>query len=126
MYLEPVDQMAAMVVAYVGIGVLLILSVASDIDPANRSLVMGCWFGIALTLDIGSRYEHSVANMRPLLVALLGSHLDTNPVLGLARQHRRWRGHHGPRLLGLVAVLCRAGAGGARLARLGRMRMARP
>ena len=73
MYLELVDQMAATAVAktaflkrspvgfwissmmagaYVGIGILLIFSVGSDVDPAYRSLVMGCSFGIALTLVI--------------------------------------------------------------------------
>jgi nitrite transporter len=73
MYLESVDQMAATAVAkaqflkrsplgfwissmmagaYVGIGILLIFSVGSDVDPAYRALVMGCSFGIALTLVI--------------------------------------------------------------------------
>ena len=73
MYLDSVDQMAATAVAkasfmkrsplgfwissmmagaYVGIGILLIFSVGSDVDPAYRSLVMGCSFGIALTLVI--------------------------------------------------------------------------
>ncbi|MGE5270986.1 MAG: formate/nitrite transporter family protein, partial [Thiohalocapsa sp.] len=73
MYLETVDQMAAtaatkaaflkraplgfwlssmMAGAYVGIGILLIFSVGSDVDPAYRALVMGCSFGIALTLVI--------------------------------------------------------------------------
>jgi nitrite transporter NirC len=73
MYLESVDLMAAtaaaktaflkrsplgfwlssmMAGAYVGIGILLIFSVGSDVDPAYRALVMGCSFGIALTLVI--------------------------------------------------------------------------
>ncbi len=73
MYLDSVDQMAAtaaakaaffkrspvgfwlssmMAGAYVGIGILLIFSVGSDVDPAYRALVMGCSFGIALTLVI--------------------------------------------------------------------------
>ncbi|HTZ36765.1 MAG TPA: formate/nitrite transporter family protein, partial [Stellaceae bacterium] len=73
MYLESVDQMAAtaaakaafmkrsplgfwissmMAGAYVGIGILLIFSVGSDVDPAYRALVMGCSFGLALTLVI--------------------------------------------------------------------------
>ncbi len=38
--------------AYVGIGILLILSVGETIDPSLRSLVMGCSFGIALTLVV--------------------------------------------------------------------------
>jgi len=73
MFLDSVDQMAAtaaakvaflkrspggfwvssmMAGAYVGIGILLIFSVGSDVDPAYRSLVMGCSFGIALTLVV--------------------------------------------------------------------------
>jgi nitrite transporter len=38
--------------AYVGIGILLIFSVGSDVDPGYRALVMGCSFGVALTLVI--------------------------------------------------------------------------
>jgi len=73
MYLETVDQLAATAVAksaylkrtpaaffisammagaYVGLGIILIFSVGSDVDPAYRSLVMGASFGIALTLVI--------------------------------------------------------------------------
>jgi nitrite transporter len=73
MFLESIDQMAGtaaakatflrnspggfwissmMAGAYVGIGILLIFSVGSDVDPAYRSLVMGCSFGIALTLVV--------------------------------------------------------------------------
>jgi nitrite transporter NirC len=73
MYLETVDQLAATAVAktaflkrtpsgffissmlagaYVGLGIILIFSVGSDVDPAYRALVMGCSFGVALTLVI--------------------------------------------------------------------------
>jgi nitrite transporter NirC len=73
MYLETVDQLAAtaaaktaflkrtpsgfflsamMAGAYVGLGIILIFSVGSDVDPAYRALVMGCCFGVALTLVI--------------------------------------------------------------------------
>jgi nitrite transporter NirC len=38
--------------AYVGIGIILIFCIGSDVDPAYRSLVMGASFGIALTLVI--------------------------------------------------------------------------
>src|ERR1700694_6022502 len=38
--------------AYVGLGIILIFSVGSDVDPAYRALVMGAAFGIALTLVI--------------------------------------------------------------------------
>lgn len=73
MYLETVDQLAATAAtktaflkrtpagffvssmlagAYVGLGIILIFSVGSDVDPAYRALVMGCSFGVALTLVI--------------------------------------------------------------------------
>ncbi len=38
--------------AYVGLGIILIFSVGSDVDPAYRGLIMGASFGIALTLVI--------------------------------------------------------------------------
>jgi nitrite transporter len=38
--------------AYVGLGIILIFSVGSDVDPAYRPLIMGVSFGIALTLVI--------------------------------------------------------------------------
>ncbi len=43
---------AMMAGAYIGLGIILIFSVGSDIDPAYRPLVMGASFGIALTLVI--------------------------------------------------------------------------
>jgi len=38
--------------AYVGVGIILILTLGNDADPASRNLVMGCFFGIALVLII--------------------------------------------------------------------------
>lgn len=73
MYLETVDQLAVaaagksaflkrsplgfwisamMAGAYVGLGVILIFSIGSDVDAAYRSLIMGASFGIALTLVV--------------------------------------------------------------------------
>ena len=43
---------AMMAGAYVGVGILLIFSVGENVDPSVRNLVMGCSFGIALTLVI--------------------------------------------------------------------------
>jgi nitrite transporter len=43
---------AMMAGAYVGIGIILIFSVGSDVDPGYRSLIMGASFGIALILVI--------------------------------------------------------------------------
>jgi nitrite transporter NirC len=38
--------------AYVGVGIMLILTLGNDVDPASRNLVMGGFFGIALILII--------------------------------------------------------------------------
>jgi nitrite transporter NirC len=38
--------------AFIGLGIILIFSLGSDVDPAYRSLVMGATFGIALTLVV--------------------------------------------------------------------------
>ncbi|HEX3972559.1 MAG TPA: nitrite transporter NirC [Stellaceae bacterium] len=38
--------------AFVGLGIILIFSLASDVDPAYRAIVMGATFGVALTLVI--------------------------------------------------------------------------
>ena len=43
---------AMMAGAYVGLGIILIFSIASDVEPAYRPLIMGASFGIALTLVI--------------------------------------------------------------------------
>lgn len=73
MFLDTVDQMAQtaaaktaflkrnpggffvssmMAGAFVGLGIILIFCIGSDVDPAYRALIMGCSFGIALTLVI--------------------------------------------------------------------------
>ncbi len=38
--------------AYVGIGIILILTLGNEADPLSRNLIMGCFFGITLTLII--------------------------------------------------------------------------
>src|SRR5665213_2522181 len=43
---------AMMAGAYVGLGIILIFSIGSDVDPAYRGLIMGASFGIALTLVV--------------------------------------------------------------------------
>ena len=43
---------AMMAGAYVGLGILLIFSIGSDVDPAYRGLIMGASFGLALILVI--------------------------------------------------------------------------
>jgi len=43
---------AMMAGAYVGVGIILIMSIAHGIDPSIRALVMGVSFGVALTLVV--------------------------------------------------------------------------
>lgn len=38
--------------AYVGVAIMLILTLGNEADPASRNLIMGCFFGIALSLII--------------------------------------------------------------------------
>jgi len=38
--------------AYVGIAIMLILTLGNEAEPAHRNLIMGCFFGIALSLII--------------------------------------------------------------------------
>jgi len=38
--------------AYVGVGVILILTLGNDAEPTSQNLIMGCFFGIALVLII--------------------------------------------------------------------------
>lgn len=38
--------------AYVGIGIILILTLGNEVDPASQKLIMGCFFGITLTLIV--------------------------------------------------------------------------
>lgn len=43
---------AMMAGAYIGLGIILIFSIGSDVDPAYRPLIMGASFGIALILVV--------------------------------------------------------------------------
>lgn len=38
--------------AYVGVGIILSLTLGNDADPANVKLIMGCFFGITLTIIV--------------------------------------------------------------------------
>lgn len=38
--------------AYVGIGIILILTLGNEVAPTSQKLIMGCFFGITLTLII--------------------------------------------------------------------------
>jgi nitrite transporter len=57
--------------AYVGIGILLIFSVGQNVDPSIRNLVMGCSFGIALTLVIFAGSELFTGHAMYMTLGLL-------------------------------------------------------
>ena len=38
--------------AYVGIGIILILTLGNEVEPQSQKLIMGCFFGITLTLIV--------------------------------------------------------------------------
>jgi nitrite transporter len=103
MYLESVDQMASMAVAkasfmkrsplgfwvssmlagaYVGIGILLIFSIGSDVDPAYRALVMGCSFGIALTLVIFAGSDLFTGHTMFMTIGVLRGRIGWNDLAG--------------------------------------------
>jgi len=58
--------------AYVGVGILLIFSVGESVDPSIRNLVMGCSFGIALTLVIFAGSELFTGHSMFMAFGLLG------------------------------------------------------
>lgn len=99
---------AMMAGAYVGLGIILIFSVGSDVDPSYRPLIMGASFGIALTL-----------------VVFAGSDLFTGHTmfmpLGLLRQRVGWTEFAGAWIVSwlgnlagaaVLAILFIAGGGG--------------
>jgi len=62
---------AMMAGAYVGLGILLIFSVGENVDPSVRHLVMGCSFGIALTLVIFAGSELFTGHTMYMTMGLL-------------------------------------------------------
>lgn len=62
---------AMMAGAYVGIGILLIFSVGENVDPSVRNMVMGCSFGIALTLVIFAGSELFTGHTMYMTLGLL-------------------------------------------------------
>ena len=91
---------AMMAGAYIGIGILLIFGVGENVDPSVRSLVMGCSFGIALTLVIFAGSElftgHAMFMTLGLLAGAtslgdLGRSWGRDVVRKLDRMHRAER-----------------------------------
>lgn len=95
--------------AYVGVGILLIFSVGETVDPSVRSLVMGCSFGIALTLVIFAGSELFTGHA---MFMTLGCLSGTTTIRDLGRSWMTtWFGN----LLGCIvlALLFVMGGGGS-------------
>jgi len=94
--------------AYVGIGILLIFSVGQNIGPSVRNLVMGCSFGIALTLVVFAGSELFTGHAMYMTLCLLAG---ATTLRDLARGWAvTWLGN----LVGciLLAILFVLGGGG--------------
>ena len=132
MYLDTVDQMATMAVAksgflkrnpfgfllsammagaYVGLGIILIFSVGSDVDPAYRPLIMGVSFGIALTLVIFAGSDLFTGHTMFMPMGVLRGKIKTGDMLSA------WLCSWAGNLLGCAALagLFIAGGGGLML-----------
>ena len=97
--------------AYVGIGVILILSVGATLDPAWQKLIMGVSFGIALTLVVFAGSELFTGHTMYMVFGKLKG-TTTWGDLG-----KVWAGSWTFNLVGSVglALLFAAGGGGALL-----------
>ncbi|MGH6967779.1 MAG: nitrite transporter NirC [Stellaceae bacterium] len=130
MYLETVDKLAAtaaakgaflkraplgfllsamMAGAYIGLSIILIFSVGSDVDPAYRPLIMGVSFGIALTLVIFAGSDLFTGHTMIMPLGVLRGKAGLGDLLGC------WTGSWIGNLLGsaLLAVIFIAGGGGS-------------
>ena len=100
---------AMMAGAYIGIGILLIFGVGENVDPSVRSLVMGCSFGIALTLVIFAGSELFTGHAMFMTLGLLAG------ATSLGDLGRSWVVTWFGNLIGCIAlsVLFVVGGGGA-------------
>ena len=98
--------------AYVGLGIILIFSVASSIDPAWQKLVMGVSFGIALTLVVFAGSELFTGHTMYMTIGWLKRKTS------LTDLSKIWAISWSFNLLGSVALalIFVAGGGGALLA----------
>jgi len=103
---------AMMAGAYVGLGIILIFSVGSDADPAYRALIMGCSFGIALTLVVFAGSDLFTGHTMFMPMGLLRGRVGWGDLASVGVMS--WPGN----LVGagLLAALLVAGGGGAALA----------
>jgi nitrite transporter NirC len=97
--------------AYVGLGIILIFSIGSDVDPAYRALVMGASFGIALTLVIFAGSELFTGHTMFMTLGVLRGRASLSELGGC------WAASWIGNLVGcaLLAMLFVAGGGGAML-----------
>lgn len=97
--------------AYVGLGIILIFSVGSDVDAAYRALIMGGSFGIALTLVVFAGSDLFTGHTMYMSLGLMRRRVRLSE-LGTAWA-MTWLGN----LVGaaLLAVVFVVGGGGAML-----------
>jgi nitrite transporter len=97
--------------AYVGLGIILIFSVGSDVDAAYRPLVMGTAFGIALTLVIFAGSDLFTGHTMFMSFGLLRGRVTPGDLA--SSWAMTWAGN----LVGcaILAALFVAGGGGAAL-----------
>ncbi len=100
---------AMMAGAYVGVGIILIFSVGETVAPSVRSLVMGCSFGIALTLVIFAGSELFTGHAMYMTLGWLSG------ITSLRDLGRSWAATWAGNLLGCIvlAALFVIGGGGA-------------
>jgi nitrite transporter NirC len=94
--------------AYVGIGIMLILTLGNDADPVSQKLIMGCFFGITLTLVVFAGAELFSGHTMFMTFGFLYKRLSAFQVIG------DWLVCWSGNLLGamLLSVLFILGGGG--------------
>lgn len=100
---------AMMAGAYIGLGIILIFSIGADADSAYRALIMGCSFGIALTLVVFAGADLFTGHTMFMPLGLLRGRVGWGDLASVWVMS--WLGN----LVGaaLLAVLFVAGGGGA-------------
>lgn len=94
--------------AYVGVGIILSLTLGNEADPANVKMIMGCFFGITLTLIIFAGAELFSGHTMYMTFGWLYKKISTFEVI------KDWIACWSGNLLGAMAlsVLFMLGGGG--------------
>jgi len=102
---------AMMAGAYIGFGIILIFSVAANIDPAWQKLVMGVSFGIALTLVVFAGAELFTGHTMYMTISYLKKKTSLKDLVKV------WSASWSFNFIGsaLLALLFITGGGGALL-----------